>query len=95
MMQVDHRFLDGVRTVQAMFLHTAAGRLLLAGIIEAGHLNAPAENDQQRIERNFALRILHDAGLELIPQAADLEPTGTPGAQGLDEILAQGEPNDE
>lgn len=96
MIQATPEHLESIRTVQAMFFHTQAGKLLLAGIMDEGHVGNKIKTEQQRIEHNFAVRILRSAGIELIPRPADLQATAAPDRNVIDSTLSpQGEYNDE
>ena len=87
MIQVDPEHIDYIRTMQEMLLQTRGGELMLAVLMEEGHINAKIENDQQRIEHNLARRILEGCGIELVAKQADLVPLMERNENVIENIL--------
>ena len=92
MIHVDPQYLDGIRSVQEMFITTKAGQLLLAGLMDSGHFALPPKNETERIEHVFAHRILTSAGIEMVPKQAELVSLASPDENLIDrEVGPQGE----
>lgn len=95
MIQVDARYIEPMRKLQEMFLHTTAGGLLLIGILEKGHINHPLDTEEHRIEYNLAQRLLRDSGIELVPRAAELVANEPSDINVIDKTLGFHEGDDD